>query len=165
MEFYIQYEGLVPSQNAGDKENKRFETHRIRRHFHPQLTRMWDRRLGQLANLPPRGDPSRIEQRKRYLDEASERCTTREVREETEFRFLPIVSTLENLVCALDITLYRHIEPGAIIGEGGDLDNRLKCLFDAMSMPQYASQLTNLTPEQSEHPFFCLLQDDSLITA
>ena len=30
MEFYIQYEGRLPSQNSKDKENRRVETHRIR---------------------------------------------------------------------------------------------------------------------------------------
>lgn len=164
MEFYIQYEGPVPSQNTSDKENKKVETHRIRRHFHPQLARLWDSRFGPLANLPPRSEQSWYEQKRKYLDEISEKATPKDVREGTKFRFLPIVSKLENLVCSLDITLYRRKEPGSIVGPSGDLDNRIKVLFDAMSIPQHANQLTNLTPEQGENPLYCLMEDDSLIT-
>ena len=45
----------------------------------------------------------------------------------------------------------------------GDIDNRLKTLFDSLRMPQHDSEL----PPGCKHrggPFFCLLEDDSLIT-
>lgn len=161
VEFYIEYEGPVPSQNKG---NKLIGTHQIRQCFHPQLAKLWENRLGPIANPPLRDDPAWYEQARKYLDETSGKVTPERVRKRSKFRFLPIVSSLENLVCSLDITLYRREEPGSII-VGGDLDNRIKVVFDAMSTAQHADQLTNISPKHGEHPFFCLLQDDSLITA
>jgi hypothetical protein len=48
----------------------------------------------------------------------------------------------------------------------GDLDNRLKILFDALRMPKPNSKELppNAVPDDTEHPFFCLLEDDALIT-
>jgi hypothetical protein len=156
MEFYIQYEGRLPSQNSKDKENRRVETHRIRRHFHSQLLRLWNDRFGALAGLPPRRTPGLNEHRRRYLEAKSLAV------KDTEFIVLPIVTKSENLVCGLDISLYRNDRPGSFVGPSGDLDNRLKVLFDAMTIPN-ASQLDGLAPEQGERPLFCLLEDDALI--
>jgi len=48
---------------------------------------------------------------------------------------------------------------------GGDLDNRLKLLFDALRIPKDASELDNSQPEQgSDGILYCLLEDDRLIT-
>ena len=44
----------------------------------------------------------------------------------------------------------------------GDIDNRLKTLFDALRMPQIGEKLGD--PQEGEDPFFCLLENDSLIT-
>jgi hypothetical protein len=156
VEFYVQYEGRLPSQNSKDKENRRVETHRIRRHFHSQLLRLWNDRFSALTNLPPRGTPGINEHRRRFLEDKS--ASVRD----TEFLVFPIVTKAEHLVCALDITLYRHDKPGSFVGPSGDLDNRLKVLFDAMTIPN-ASQLDGLAPEQGERPLFCLLEDDALI--
>jgi hypothetical protein len=43
---------------------------------------------------------------------------------DTEFIVLPIVTKSENLVCGLDISLYRNDTPGSFVGPSGDLDNR-----------------------------------------
>ena len=43
--------------------------------------------------------------------------------------------------------------------------NRLKTIFDALCVPRGANQLGPFkTPDADEDPFFCLLEDDSLIT-
>ena len=64
--------------------------------------------------------------------------------------------------CQLRIDWHRHDPPGTILSPSGDIDNRLKTLFDALRMPQNASEI----PEDAAHDgvFFCLLEDDSLIT-
>jgi len=67
------------------------------------------------------------------------------------------------LVCRLDILFLRRSPPGEIVKHGGDLDNRLKTLFDALRVPDSIGD--NWQPEGSETPlFFCLLKDDALIT-
>ena len=48
----------------------------------------------------------------------------------------------------------------------GDIDNRLKTLFDALRAPKNATEIPKgAVPGPDEDPFFCLLEDDALITA
>ena len=54
-------------------------------------------------------------------------------------------------------------EPGGLLS-AGDLDNRVKTLFDALRKPKSKSELGGVVPAEDEDPFFCLLEDDSLIT-
>jgi len=68
------------------------------------------------------------------------------------------------LACALEITFLRREKPGSIIQHGGDLDNRLKTLFDALRMPQSDAELGGIVPETENARVFCLLEDDALIT-
>jgi hypothetical protein len=53
--------------------------------------------------------------------------------------------------------------PGVIIFSGGDLDNRLKVLFDALRIPLKSEELDERAGREGEQ-FFCLLADDRLIT-
>ena len=67
-------------------------------------------------------------------------------------------------VAELEVTLLWPQTPGNIITSGGDIDNRLKTLFDALKVPSEPSALPIGTiPQLGEEPFFCLLEDDSLI--
>jgi len=51
-----------------------------------------------------------------------------------------------------------------LIGKG-DLDNRLKTLFDALRRPTNTKEFGGYDrPDESENPFFCLLEDDALVT-
>jgi hypothetical protein len=69
-------------------------------------------------------------------------------------------------VAELDIALLRPGAPGRIVTQGGDIDNRLKTLFDALSMPPHPNALPiGVKPANDESPFFCLLEDDKLITS
>lgn len=61
--------------------------------------------------------------------------------------------------------MLRPEPPGSIITQAGDIDNRLKTLFDALKVPKEASALPpNDDPQEGETSFFCLLEDDNLIT-
>ena len=55
--------------------------------------------------------------------------------------------------------------PGDIIRQGGDIDNRLKTLFDALSMPANAQQVPDDPDVEPDKRVFCLLEDDKLVTA
>ncbi len=47
----------------------------------------------------------------------------------------------------------------------GDLDNRLKTLIDTLRRPRNDRELRgNEIPGEGENPFFCLLEDDNLVT-
>jgi hypothetical protein len=80
------------------------------------------------------------------------------------FRFVPLVHRSHNLACSLaELIFLRREKPGAIV-HGGDLDNRLKILFDALRIPHDISELAGATPSSDGERMFCLLEDDSLIT-
>jgi len=54
---------------------------------------------------------------------------------------------------------------GSLITHGGDIDNRLKTPLDALRMPQHQNELASGEPPKvHQSPFFCLLEDDNLIT-
>ncbi len=83
------------------------------------------------------------------------------------FKFLPLVGSIFGGVetaCAVDILFLRRDDPGKIVSGGGDIDNRLKTLIDALKMPKTGELRPQDTPIDGESPFFCLVQDDSLIT-
>jgi hypothetical protein len=68
------------------------------------------------------------------------------------------------LFAEIDIVFLRPGEPGKAI-QGGDVDNRLKTLFDALRRPLESNQIPNgVVPQAGEDPFFCLLEDDQLIS-
>jgi hypothetical protein len=56
--------------------------------------------------------------------------------------------------------------PGVpLIHSGGDIDNRLKVLFDALRVPANCDEVAGAVKASDEDPyFFCLLEDDALIT-
>jgi hypothetical protein len=68
------------------------------------------------------------------------------------------------MYCSLNILFLRRDRPGRIVQAGGDLDNRLKTLMDALKVPDTTSGLPE-PPEPDYNPIFCLLQDDSQVTA
>jgi hypothetical protein len=65
----------------------------------------------------------------------------------------------------LDILMLKPELPGQII-TGGDIDNRLKTLFDALTRPRHGQDIPpNWTPAPDEQPLHCLLEDDALISS
>ena len=81
------------------------------------------------------------------------------------YRFVPLISTTGGFTCSLDILFLRRDNPGNLITDGGDIDNRIKTLFDGLKMPTTIPELGGYdVPAPGENPFFCLLEDDSLIT-
>jgi hypothetical protein len=56
-----------------------------------------------------------------------------------------------------------HDPFGSVI-KSGDLDNRLKTLFDALCIPNENQLPDDAAPQQDENPFWVLLSDDRMIT-
>lgn len=128
--------------------------HTIRREFHKQLQQLWKLEplsghatQGFLSDSPPAGELSIIQR-------------------VGSFRFAPLVSGELHLKGELDITLLRPEAPGGIVGQGGDIDNRMKTLLDALRMPKSPGEIPcGEIQEPNEDPFFCLFEDDGLIRA
>lgn len=79
-----------------------------------------------------------------------------------DHEFTPLVRDSMALVCGLDILFLRKEVAGRLVEHGGDLDNRIKTLFDALRMPS-ESEL-KFADGPIDGPFHCLLEDDRLIT-
>jgi len=154
MEFRLIFQGRLP---AASQNNTRVEDkHRIRKVLHPQLREYWK------ANHYLRGywmeQKDHKQGRYRYDVQADKyaRCG---------YRFLPLVGDDHGEdACALDILFLRRDQPGDLVKHGGDIDNRMKVLLDALRMPEDCSEVAGDTPGADEDPFFCLLRDDRLIT-
>ena len=142
MKFRLHYRG--PLKSNGRPQDRQA----LRREFHPQLKDLWTR--SPLAH-----------QAENFLCKDYELTVLREV---NEWTFSSVVNETRHLVADLDVTMLRPEEPGAIITKGGDIDNRLKTLLDALSIPK-ANQIPNGdTPGADEKPLYCLLEDDNLVT-
>jgi len=81
------------------------------------------------------------------------------------FIFAPLVTDTMHLMAELRILFLRAAPPGRLCA-GGDIDNRIKTLLDALRMPTLAEvNSVGLSPQVDEQPFFCLLKDDTDVTA
>jgi hypothetical protein len=143
--FTLFYQGSLPSRGSAS------EKHEIRRRFHTQLRDLWTR--------PPLSGQTRL------LDSRSEVGELSLISEFRGFKFASLVAEHVGLVAELDILLLWPAAPGSIITTGGDIDNRLKTLLDALKVPSEPKDLPpDVTPQAGEQPFFCLLRDDRLVT-
>ncbi|MCA1606530.1 MAG: hypothetical protein LC775_13925 [Acidobacteria bacterium] len=140
MEFILTYEGPLASNGRPDQKNE------IRRALHPQLKDVWNcspaldrlRRTGRDSNL------------RRTINGHD---------------FIAIAHSFFNFRAKLDILLLRPEQPGGIVVAGGDIDNRLKTLFDALACPRGVQDLPKQwTPGPDETPLHCLLEDDRYIS-
>ena len=178
MEFRLIYSGRVLSAS---RTNTRAELkHLIRREFHPQLRRLWQtndslRRITKFTGVEhydkqnPRDYTQENLGRPPDADEADEfyRSLGTEVItkrwERCGYRFWPLVTEEYGLKCSLDILFLRPEEPGMII-RSGDIDGRIKTIFDALRMPKNLDEAGCVGPQTDEDPFYCLLEDDKLIS-
>ncbi len=147
MEFRLVYRGPLPSGRSAAPAEK----HRIREALHPQLKALWREPplVGRLNLDHPFGDPK----------------ISGMIRQVGPLHCLPLVAAQLDLVAHLDITLLRPEPAGAVITAGGDLDNRLKTLFDALRLPKDPGELPkDIRPLPEGELLHCLLEDDALIT-
>jgi hypothetical protein len=75
--------------------------------------------------------------------------------------FIPLVRNSLYLACDLDILFLRHDDDLRILRDHGDLDNRIKTLFDGLKKPTTIEEQGGIHP--SADPLYVLLEDDALI--
>jgi hypothetical protein len=145
MRFTLTYTGELKANARPDHK------HQLRKAFHSQLKVLWHQ-----EPLVDHHD---------WYDNSNKKSKTDLNREVGPFRFIPLISPDLHLVCELQIFMLKPEAPGSLITQGGDIDNRLKTLFDALRIPKNEGELPkNATVDNDEAPFFCLLEDDNLIT-
>jgi hypothetical protein len=150
VEFTLHYRG--PLKAASGKNRRKDHKHDLRKHFHKQLKELWT--LPQLKDVED------------YLEAGPTPQGEIRLRQSVgAFEFVPLVSPRIFLVANIEMMMLRPEPEGAIFTRGGDIDNRLKTLMDALKVPNEESALPDgISPSPDESPFFCLLTDDSLIT-
>ncbi|MDT7849760.1 hypothetical protein Q9292_09070 [Methylophilus sp. VKM B-3414] len=142
MEFHLIYKGQLNS-NRGPVQKQI-----IRRQIHTQLK--------DLVSRPPMGTFRAM------LEKNSGRVVQSQL---GEFTFVPIISESLRHTAELNITLLVRDEPGRAITRGGDLDNRIKTLLDGLRKPHNLGEIPEKdSPNENEQPFFCLLEDDALVS-
>ena len=77
--------------------------------------------------------------------------------------YTPLIRASLHLNCELDILFLRQEDPGQLVLQGGDIDGRIKTLFDALRVPSLEEQNKASLPD--EERLFCLLKSDALISA
>lgn len=145
MEFCLHYYGKLKSRdNAAGK-------HAIRQAFHDQVKAL-------CASEPFSHT---------FKDDLD---GTRKTKEKPMFvehggkRYWFLVSEYLATVVDLNITILVPHEVGRIIQNGGDIDNRVKTLFDALRIPAVESEIPSSDPfDYGDGGMYCLLQDDKLI--
>jgi hypothetical protein len=158
VEFTLYYRGPLRA-NRGPVDK-----HKLRRYFHPQIKELWSQPpLNKHRSLiDPSYEPIGIGGNV-IVAEPVEASVVRPV---GAYRFTSVVSSEINLVADLTITFLRPEPPGAIVTKGGDIDNRIKTLLDALKVPNGPGALPkDASPAADEDPFFCLLEDDNLVTS
>ncbi len=160
MQFRLTYAGvLLGASRSNTRANHK---HDLRKHFHKQLARLWrqsallsEKKYGSWDALDfdnPNPKPERL-----YIDVLKERFAL------GSYEFAPIVTEELSLSFSLDILFLRPGPEGRHM-QSGDIDNRLKTIFDSLRRPQNNDELAGGHPDENEKPFFCLLEDERLVT-
>lgn len=161
MEFVLHYRGRLLA-NAGAQEK-----HRLREHFHIQLKALWDapplRWVHNEAINPHPPDPGAQETSQNLAELARMLQFPSLVMNVAGNDFVPLVNERLAGVADLEVLLLRPEASGRIVTQGGDIDNRIKTLLDALKVPDQNQASAGITGN-IEQPFYCLLEDDNLIT-
>lgn len=143
MEFYLKYDGPLKS-NAGPEDKDS-----IRQYLYPQMKKLWD--------IEPLKDS-----KDNFLTSGNGPSILKEI---DGVSFAPLVTSVLKFICELDITILWPEQPGVISAHGGDIDNRLKTLLDALQCPDINQVKPVRKNYEDKQPFFCLLENDKLITS
>lgn len=179
MRFRLVYRGELKSsqKDALDQQYNRLAEHKqeIRKVFHRQLKQLWatNKFLAERKEHPLYAENSSdhrpVSDGRAFFGPAEEaKIPLSEyigsLYRENGYRFVPLVREDWSLLCSLRVLFLRRDIPGSVIS-AGDLDNRIKTLIDALRRPKSAAELRgNETPAEGEDPFFCLLEDDRLVS-
>lgn len=176
MRFHLVYSG--PLSAAGNK-GKAAEAALIRGKLSRQLEHLWDTHhalqvLRSDAAIPPPNAGLTVAMVN------GRRMTPREMAKDGQFgftdlippyrvadkAFMPLVRKSLHLNCEIDILFLRQQDPGELISQGGDIDNRVKTLLDALRQPDTDVEQKHPTPTTGadDRLVFCLLESDTLVS-
>jgi hypothetical protein len=158
LNFTLIYRGALPAESRGSSRVK--EKHVLRKAFHKQLKELWRvqptlvKMAASNVSIPGAAPGQYVT----FLEATANKYAR------CGFRFIPVIAPEQSLSCDIDVLFLRRDHPGNLIRSGGDIDNRLKIIFDALRMPDKCDELPTTQTDADENPFFVLLENDSLIT-
>ncbi|MEM9668694.1 MAG: hypothetical protein AAF950_07180 [Pseudomonadota bacterium] len=165
MKFRLTYEGKL----LGASRNSPRAAHKndIRLQLHPQLKRLWQANawLKDLAGLKFPKFAEAVKGQTLRNPGHWDNCQTYSELLPLHHRhhgqmWSPLIRQEMQLSCAVDILFLREGARGGILNVG-DIDGRLKTLFDALAIPRSPAGLPEPRPKDS---IYVLLGDDSLIS-
>jgi hypothetical protein len=148
LEFRLIYDGALYGASGGNTRTQ--HKHDVRKALHSQLFDLWAKNpslnVWELTNEQNKRERACIVLANRFVLNG--------------IRFVPLSWDGLGIACKLDILMLRPDQPGQTLMQSGDIDNRLKTLFDALRIPKVGEYCP---VKDTPNPFFCLLEDDSLI--
>lgn len=157
--FRLTYEGeLLPSTKSNPRASHKQS---IRKKLHGQIKRLWELYPNLQAMTHPLPDGFVSVNAPKPTNMIEYLASNRPL---GDYRFVPLMTEELNLWCGLDILFLRPTPPGGVL-QSGDIDNRVKTLFDALKRPTQLQEVGEYrSPSPDEQPFFfCLLDNDSLV--
>lgn len=173
MELRLTYNG--PLYSPGDQwlnpertKRRNVHKHQLRLHFHQQLFEFFNvhQTLNLLVSYKPEGGkiaPDSDGKDSAYIFLANRHTVTHGDGVQ-KYRFVPIVREEMSVLCSLHIVYLRRAKPGTIVSNS-DIDNRLKTIIDALTVPK-SQQLPDepVSGDDEPDPVVVLLEDDRLLT-
>lgn len=77
-------------------------------------------------------------------------------------QFMPLVRKSLSLNCEIDILFLRQQDPGELVSQGGDIDNRVKTLLDALRVP--GKDEDQRAPTIGDGIIYTLMESDTLVS-
>lgn len=173
MRFTLIFDGSLPPSAS----KRAIYAAQIRNELHVQMRDLWDnhvlmrqlkhearsyeKRMSDLALATKGPLPDYLDDPPPLRPEQIDLCAPMPLAG-TPWSYLPIVRNSLHLACAIDILFLRHEEPGRLFEMSGDIANRLKCFFDALTVPN--AEQAKAGEEPTADPLCCLLENDRLIS-
>lgn len=166
VEIRLEYKGYIPADKPANDHRSDLKQ-QIRLAFSDQLSRKW-RDSPQLREheriAPPHEDLGPALPEGYRWDDGRHRPEDKSLAffqvQMCGFTWVPLVTWHNYLRCELDITF--HGEGHSTVTREGDIDNRIKTLFDALRMPLRDTEVPGHMQGKGERAY-CLLEDDSLM--
>lgn len=169
MRFHLVYSGSLPASASSSKPS---DVRRIREDLHPQLANLWAthpalkalnedgaKRIANNTHLLGMQQPTARQMMRLVPQEYQDVIPELSV---GTCKYIPLVRESLHLSCELEILFLRQQDPGALVSQGGDIDNRVKTLLDALRMPSKDEQDRSQQPENSS--LYCLMESDTLVS-
>jgi hypothetical protein len=171
MRFHLVYQGRLPGTGNSGKPSI---VRDIRDAFHPQMEFLWKthRSLQALrqsaivskedfAGLAVASTPFSVDRDLESYPARDDEVDLCAPIERGGKKYIPLVRSSLHLNCEIHITFLRQEDPGSLVLQGGDLDNRVKALLDALRMPEMP--VATDFPQANETTY-CLLESDTLVS-